>query len=101
MKTNPLERAAELIEERGWCRGHFRNDDGRICLDFALITADLVNNERARTCVSDELAARGVLCDNLVMWNDFYATEAAEVVGLLRDAARRWETVPTGQRAAG
>lgn len=87
---NPLERAADLIEERGWCRGRFRDDAGRICIDFALVTADLINNARARRYVLDELRSRGVRCNDLALWNDFHAGDSDDVVDLLRHAAKRW-----------
>lgn len=87
---NPLERAADLIEERGWCRGRFRDEGGRICVDFALVSADIVNNARARRVVLDELRSRGVRCNDLALWNDFQAQGSADVVDLLRHAAKRW-----------
>ena len=95
---NPLERAADLIEQRGWCQGRFKDDDGRICLDFALISADLERNADARWCVSKELQARGVSCDGLVSWNDGQARDKSEVVELLRQSARRWPPPPRTRR---
>ncbi len=87
---NPLERAADLIEKRGWCRGRFQDTSGRVCIDYALVLADLVNNARARTHVLDELRSRGIRCDDLVLWNDFEAAASDEVIDLLRHAAKRW-----------
>lgn len=94
---NPLERAADLIEERGWCRGRFRDDTGRICIDFALVTADIVNNAQTRDYVLEELHTRGVRCQDLTLWNDFEADDIDDVVDLLRHAAKRWTAahVPT------
>ncbi len=87
---NPLERAADLIEERGWCRGKFHDTSGRICIDFALVSSDLVNNARARRYVLEELRSRGVRCNDLALWNDFQAAGSDDVVDLLRHAAKRW-----------
>jgi len=88
---NPLERAADLIEERGWCRGRFRDEAGRMCIDFAMVSADLTTNALARRCVLDELRGRGVRCNDLALWNDFQAVDSHEVVDLLRNAAKRWK----------
>lgn len=87
---NPLERAAAIVEQRGWCRNQFRDPHGRVCLDFALIAADLTANAAMRRCVRQELTGRGVRCTSLVAWNDFLATDGAEVVSVLRAAAARW-----------
>ncbi|MGH9155306.1 MAG: DUF6197 family protein [Acidimicrobiales bacterium] len=87
---NPLERAADLIEERGWCRGRFRDDSGRICIDFALLSADIVHNAQARKYVVEELRSRGVRCHDLALWNDFQAGGSDDVVDLLRHAGKRW-----------
>lgn len=98
---NPLERAADLIEESGWCRGRFRDISGRICIDFALVSADLVNNSRARKYVIEELRSRGVRCNDLALWNDFQAAGSDDVIDLLRHAAKRWKQEQDASASSG
>ncbi len=87
---NPLERAAELIERHGWCRGAFRDGQGRLCVDFALLLAGLHGNARARQCVLAELRCRGAGARSVVDWNDSHARGELEVLDVLRHAAKRW-----------
>ncbi len=84
-----LERAAALIERRGWCRGKFRDEHGRVCLDFALLAAGREHNEEARRYVEEELTARGLGGAGVVVWNDDHARDEEEVLDVLRHAARR------------
>lgn len=86
---NALERAAQLIEERGWCRHRFHDEDGRVCLDFALLYAGRAGSDLARACVQRELAARGVRA-TIVEWNDTTAAGPEAVLEVLRAAAARW-----------
>lgn len=88
---NPLERAAELIERHGWCRGAFRDAEGRLCVDFALLLADLRRNSRARQLVLEELASRGAAARSVADWNDTHARDEFEVLDVLCHAAKRWQ----------
>lgn len=89
--ASPLERAARIIEQRGWCQNDFFNPRGGVCLDFALLISDPESNEAARRLVEAELRRRGEP-GNVVRWNDHPARTQEEVVGLLRAAAGRWPT---------
>lgn len=89
--VNPLARAAELIEEHGWCQGGFYDDQGRMCVDFALLMAEATSNERARRLLTDELRRRGDRERSVVEWNDAPGRTQLEVLAVLRAAATRWE----------
>ena len=89
--ANPLERAARIIEQRGWCQNDFVDPRGGVCLDFALLVSDPESNEAARRVVEAELRRRGQP-GNVVRWNDHPERSREEVVELLRTAARHWPT---------
>jgi hypothetical protein len=62
--TQDLQTAYDILEERGWCQGHFA-DDGKVCLDGALIQA-ISPNSRVFVVEVDKLrryntAARRIL----------------------------------------
>ena len=75
-------RAADLIEERGWCQGKFGTDD-RLCILGAIFAAE---REWHRSIGLDAL--RMVIGrDVIVPWNDQEGRTQEEVVSALREAA--------------
>lgn len=76
-----LLRAAEIIEERGWTRGHFAKS-GRVCVVRAL---DLARGGNG--ILGTEAVLRRYLgVDNLVTWNDAQKSRQV-VVKTMRQAA--------------
>jgi hypothetical protein len=95
--ANPLERAARIIERRGWCQNRFVDGRGAVCLDFALLLSDLEVNEAVRRVVESELRRRGGP-KSVVRWNDHPGRSQVEVVGLLRAVSRDWPTAGRRRR---
>ncbi len=76
-------RAADLLEERGWCRNTLWNEKGEMCILGAIQT---VAN------ISDGVEKRlsrylGVPFFNMVKWNNDICSSKEEVITLLREAA--------------
>lgn len=89
-KKQILERAAALIEQRGWCQLHFEDKDGRLCLDQALRLASQDVEHEWRHEVRTQ--ARALLYplisgSSVVLWNDAPRRTQDEVVAKLREAA--------------
>jgi hypothetical protein len=87
-----LTRAADLLEERGWCQGELTNDQGQHCALGAIV--EVAGGESA---VREHLQFyRGILPriediigePDLLLWNDESGRTPAEVVAVLRAAAR-------------
>lgn len=96
MTTRELrERAALLIEQRGWRQGDWRGPNGELCLDAALVIAagkiepeDLAEEWPAlATAADDEIAAElgfGSSGSSCAHWNDDPRRTKAEVLAALR-----------------
>ncbi len=87
-----LEAAADIIAERGWCRGLLRDAEGRVCLVGAVQTATIKLGVTqlqpdAIDCVRQELDERSVF--GVPDWNDNQAETAEEVILVLKKAAGR------------
>jgi hypothetical protein len=84
-----LERAARVIEERGWCQGHYETKSGAVCTSRAIsIATDEVGND-----MHDRFRARDTLAlhigrDSIASWNDVKGRTKEEVVTKLREAAQ-------------
>lgn len=89
MTPNVLDRAAELIEDRGWCRRWFEDDEGRLCLLGALRRAGSWLDDSAHTALIIESGRRYGLALDLGQFNNQILRSKAEAVALLRAAARR------------
>jgi hypothetical protein len=79
-----LHRAADLIEDRGWCQGISINYKGNICAETAISIA--VRSD------SELILMRGRVCKHLgiqivARWNDLPETTQEMVVTALRAAA--------------
>lgn len=92
-----LTRAADLIEERGHCKGEHRSDDGRYCAAGALrVVTGVMDEDGSRTRAGDRewsayLAAYGALRNHVGAgvgtWNDVSGRTASEVTSTMRGAA--------------
>jgi len=89
-ESDVLERAADLLEEFGWCQGKAGSkEEGEFCMFGALITAqdDVKGPHRgvykATRCL-DDLGG-----GNFIDWNDAPGRTKAEVVAALRAAAQK------------
>lgn len=90
-EADVLERAADLLEEFGWCQGYMGSKrDGQFCSLGALIEAtnDLGGDFGAvRRALGYEDA--GSMGRHIARWNDDAGRTKAEVVAKLREAAAR------------
>jgi hypothetical protein len=82
-----LNRAADLLEEFGWCQGRAGSKaEGTMCLDRAIGEAEKdlgILLARARTTLSEHI---GIPLP--FIWNDTPGRTKEEVVRALREAAR-------------
>jgi hypothetical protein len=96
-----LDKAADLIEERGWNQGWYVNDCGGMCVRGAMFAAVGVAIPVSKTApwptyepqLGRDVYAATVVMDEHVRtpverWNDYPRRTAAEVVEALRAAAR-------------
>ena len=101
-----LRKAADLIEERGWCRGQYEDVAGRVCATGALVCAELnigagdLGQQIGLLCGTASAAyrtARYAVMDRLpdqtsiVGWNDNRLRTAQDVVRVFRDTADELE----------
>jgi hypothetical protein len=79
--ADTLDRAADVIEERGWCRNDYIDNSGRVCASQALFMAggEVVETTQAFRCAIGE--------KSITHWNDKVALDQADVVNHLRKAA--------------
>ena len=95
-----LLRAHEIIEDRGWCQLTLQADDGRVCLQGAVMLASGVELLRGPTglitpasreaCMASAMNAIRMLEQRLTSgevweWNDEPGRTADEVLRLIRD----------------
>ena len=78
-----LERAANLIRERGWVQGCYTTDDGAMCASTAIYLATgSTSIHTALQSVQRKLLARGWQ-RGLIAWNDVDGRTKDEVLALL------------------
>jgi len=78
-----LERAANLIRERGWVQGHFKTDDGAVCISTAIyLAAGPEGIDAAVRSVQRKLLARGWQLGPTA-WNDRAGRTKEDVLALL------------------
>jgi hypothetical protein len=75
--ADTLDRAADVIEERGWCRNAFVDDSGHVCTHQALFLA----GEPFETA---QAFRRAIGEASITHWNDQVALDQADVVNHLR-----------------
>lgn len=78
-----LLRAADYIKEKGWCQGSLCDNNGRVCVEWALIQTNDGKKafDKSYTKVMNHLKMRPAT------WNDALATSGEEVVAKLREIA--------------
>jgi hypothetical protein len=107
--TEIMERAADVIDEKGWCKRSFQNAQGEVCVLGALkLAAGFVDGK------DNILAEFGWITDNnntsalrnaaayielelsmgITRWNDTYCTDQNEATDMLRSVAKRWLNDP-------
>ncbi len=101
--SDVLDRAADLMEERGWYRGFFISDDGAVCHLGAIYAAAGRHVHRQSTggtwfrVIDDRVdePRRAVYWDCMAIgeasipaWNDIRCQSKDEAVAKLREAAR-------------
>lgn len=88
--------AAKYIEKHGWCQGHYRDNDGTVCVMGAI---DTVTRKRA-DYIAPYLGAKNLLLDylnegrhfqwkSLPQWNDSTYRTKEQVLQAMREAARQ------------
>lgn len=98
-----LRDAAEILEERGWCRGVLKNHEGCFCAQGALTAAlvgdtdlgveqleqALIDNREVIGALSQWVMAAVAGAKHAALWayNDHEARNAQDVIGSLRKAA--------------
>ena len=96
-----LNKAADLIEEKGHCKERFKDDDGSMCMMYAVTAATpRFNSWNQANGVGDtlwEAVYDEIGHDNLVsIWNDDPERQPYEVINALRFAAKRIEDTDAG-----
>lgn len=79
-----LLKAADYIDEHGWCQGDSGDASGRVCLVGAL---EMTINDRRRLKSAADALRHSIGCSRLSRWNDAPERTQAEVVAALRAAA--------------
>ncbi len=85
MHNKILLRAAELIEQRGWCQGQSRCN-GRICLVTAIGIANLECSENHNERIFDTFR-KYLNVPGLASWNDNPKRTKEEVINKLKECA--------------
>lgn len=96
MTTQPktsdvLFKAADIIEETGWCRGMNVDEKGRHCIQGGIL--DALVEVRGITRIKLKNDALAALSDELgsdvLYWNDYGAKKKRYVLRLMRRVARK------------
>lgn len=87
-------RAADLLQKNGWCRHKLQNDQGHMCILGAI--SQVVDGD-AYAASNDTHNMLTPLAQftggkHPVEWNNHFAKDKRQVVGLLRKAAREVRT---------
>lgn len=84
-----LKHAAKLIEERGWCRGDYEDDDGRLCLIGAIRLASTGSSNRHNHRTEDAYRAFrwAENISDAVYWNDARSRSKHQVIKALLKAS--------------
>lgn len=78
-----LRRAADYIEQHGWCQNTMSTPSGRVCLVGALLAAAPDAGSAQVTRILDRLGP------GIVSWNDYVGRTKEEVTARLRSAAEQ------------
>jgi hypothetical protein len=79
-------KAAEIIEQRGWCQGYYCTRDGAVCVLGALNVAAGLDAEDVSGCDLIDDAINEVFgYESAANWNDAISRTKAEVLARLRE----------------
>ena len=83
-----LNKAADILEEKGWCQRDFRDSSGRRCVMRAIEDAALLLGN-LDACNVEEKFRQYLGVNSLIKWNDDPRAErnAAQVITKLRECA--------------
>lgn len=99
MVAATLDKAIEVLHEKGWVRGMLRAQDGRVCAVGALVEAAklsaplLYSSEpgqamqlmnAAERLMHEQLLQRGERFDGVMTWNDYTARDVDEVIEVMK-----------------
>ncbi len=82
-----LWKAADYIEEHGWCRGTLKKEDGRVCIVGAINAAGRFHSECEHRLYFFLREKMLNLTFGVVSWNDKICKSKDEAVAALREAA--------------
>lgn len=77
---------SDVLRRDGWCQGSWGLEDGRTCLDGALIRADLsfqMNWAMQNACDVATVGGRTYIFGERIVWNDTPGRTKEEVIALL------------------
>lgn len=86
-----LDKAADVIEVRGWCQRTLETGDGRVCMEGAIsVACGVLGHPSVGPQYSNALCAVGLHLGNLIpyRWNDAPGRDKYEVIDLLRTVAK-------------
>lgn len=97
-----IDKAIEVINEKGWCQNTMENEHGQVCTLGALerarhqlfhglqesaeVFASIRNYVDAKHAIGEVIAARVPHSTNIPTWNDVYAESADDVIEVLKIA---------------
>jgi hypothetical protein len=87
-----LDRAADLIDERGWCQGTYQDSAGGLCIDAATAVAamgrlDILRAIKNSSFVDATLAVVEAVDATTFKWNDAPERTQEEVTSTMRAVA--------------
>lgn len=84
-----LRRAKALLETEGWCKGSYKDADGRRCIRQAIIDASGVNCLDIGAALYEQMNGRvwSLTHDEVTEWNDDRSRTLDDVYNLLDAAA--------------
>jgi hypothetical protein len=87
-----LDRAADIIDDRGWCQNHFQNDLGEVCVLGALNHAvyPVLTCFVPLDCGKLEPVGNFLRIPRLPSWNDHTCKNRYEATEFLRGEAKRY-----------
>ena len=101
LTTKVFRKAAKLIENRGFCQGYLRGEDGSLCVMGAVLTALGRSTDNAWTKEEEFLPEMQMLAGTLPgnwsclqRWNDKKGRTKKQAVQFLLEADKEWDREP-------